>query len=605
VDWDSVLVSVLPAIKSASTKDEFNDALDTMLQAAGSTAKASGILPDTLPARLKYNRNWGWTDDAMLRSDVSATLDTIKVNFRPHAECWVNDTTTITSGSYGGWLVFPHDTTLLNTNTYTSYPDESHRLLLMFKHWNIINYFDPYTYVFDKPMDTILYNHVLSMVSAANPNDLYEAIRAITSSFDDAHVEGLTGSAYIPFHGYYSPRLMLRYIENKYVVVLSGEPSISIGDAIVSVDGLTTSQWEDSLKGYVSAGNSAVFRRFMYNYLLGGNYGTTTNITYSDSMGTKHNVTLTRTEYQYGSYFPEWYYPADSLNDIEWTTMPCGTGYMNIGNLTIAGADSAYTALQNDPAIIFDIRNYPITNSAFYLAYLMYPAPTQFAKFTQPDVTYPGTFFWYYDTLGALYNPTPYNGKVILLFNEETQSSAEFSCMILGALPNVVKVGSQTAGTDGNITYFLMSQDIQTGFTTLGTFYPNGDSTERIGIVPDSVVTPTIKGIKQRRDEVLEKALAIACAAASVPTIPNNYPSYKVYPNPAHDMVNITATNIAANKLTIDITDITGRVLMEKEVTPINQNISAHFDVKALAAGMYLVNMKGDTQQYSTKIIIQ
>ena len=129
---------------------------------------------------------------------------------------------------------------------------------------------------------------------------------------------------------------------------------------------------------------------------------------------------------------------------------------------------------------------------------------------TIPDIFYPGTYSWEYDSAGQNGNPNYYQGHVIILCNQETQSGAEYDCMLLGAMPNSVIVGSQTAGTDGNVSWFNLSQEIQTGFTSLGVYYPNGDSTQRIGIVPDSLVYITPEGIRQGRDEVLEKALQIA-----------------------------------------------------------------------------------------------
>jgi len=43
----------------------------------------------------------------------------------------------------------------------------------------------------------------------------------------------------------------------------------------------------------------------------------------------------------------------------------------------------------------------------------------------------------------------------------------------------------------------------------MGVYYPDGQQTQRIGIVPDIVVKPTIKGIQEGRDELLEKAIEI------------------------------------------------------------------------------------------------
>jgi hypothetical protein len=50
----------------------------------------------------------------------------------------------------------------------------------------------------------------------------------------------------------------------------------------------------------------------------------------------------------------------------------------------------------------------------------LYPADaTPVLKFMMPDVSYPGTYYWEYN-YAYLGNPSPYTGKVIILFNEES-----------------------------------------------------------------------------------------------------------------------------------------------------------------------------------------
>ena len=43
----------------------------------------------------------------------------------------------------------------------------------------------------------------------------------------------------------------------------------------------------------------------------------------------------------------------------------------------------------------------------------------------------------------------------------------------------------------------------------IGIYYPNGTETQRVGIVPDIELKPTIKGIREGRDELIEKAIKI------------------------------------------------------------------------------------------------
>src|SRR5512137_2366080 len=63
VNWDTVLIRTLPLIKNASSADDFNDALDTLLAAAGPMEIATTPSPDTLPAELKRNLHFGWIYD--------------------------------------------------------------------------------------------------------------------------------------------------------------------------------------------------------------------------------------------------------------------------------------------------------------------------------------------------------------------------------------------------------------------------------------------------------------------------------------------------------------------------------------------------------------
>lgn len=357
VNWDSVLIGVLPAVRTAASDSEFNDALDTMLFAAGRMALPAYNLPDTIPVQLKRNRNWNWLNDAIFRTDVVATLDTIRSWFRPQGNCYVINNNYTTSNT--GWLLFPYDDPILNINTFSTFPNADHRMLILFKYWNIMDYFNPYNYVLDKPIDTILFNNVLLMDTASNPYSFYGVIRKITAAFDDGHVQSWTYSTPIDFSTSYVPKIALRYIDSSYVVIKSGIPAISVGDIILSVGGRTVKQIEDSVISYTSVGNAAVFHRFMCrNLLLGGQYTSGCFINYQDPSGAIYTATVTRaTLYGDSTFFPRVYFPADSLQRIKWTTMNCGVGYVNTSYLSVTEADSAYDALKVRPAIIVDLRN--------------------------------------------------------------------------------------------------------------------------------------------------------------------------------------------------------------------------------------------------------
>ena len=85
-------------------------------------------------------------------------------------------------------------------------------------------------------------------------------------------------------------------------------------------------------------------------------------------------------------------------------------------------------------------------------------------------------------------------------------SQSEFTAMAFRACGAII-VGSTTAGADGNVSAFALPGGLRTMISGLGVYYPDKSPTQRIGIVPDVEVKPTIAGIRAGRDEVLEEAL--------------------------------------------------------------------------------------------------
>ena len=162
----------------------------------------------------------------------------------------------------------------------------------------------------------------------------------------------------------------------------------------------------------------------------------------------------------------------------------------------------------NTRGIIIDIRNYPSTFVPFSLGSFFLQETTPFVKFTGGNVNNPGEFV-FGESISIPASPNAYKGKVVILVNELSQSQAEYTTMAFRASPNSTVVGSTTAGADGNVSSFMMPGGLRTMISGIGVYYPNGDETQRTGIVPDVEVLPTVKGIREGRDELLEKAIAV------------------------------------------------------------------------------------------------
>ena len=166
------------------------------------------------------------------------------------------------------------------------------------------------------------------------------------------------------------------------------------------------------------------------------------------------------------------------------------------------------TLFKNTKGIIIDIRNYPNTFVPYLLGSYFASSTRSFVKITAANTDNPGEINFVKE-LEVPKSIDPYLGKLIVLVNEYSQSQSEFTAMAFRAGDNTTIVGSTTAGADGNVSDINLPGGISTRITGMGIFYPDGLETQRIGIVPDIEVKPTIKGIKNMKDEVLEKAIKI------------------------------------------------------------------------------------------------
>jgi C-terminal processing protease CtpA/Prc len=61
-------------------------------------------------------------------------------------------------------------------------------------------------------------------------------------------------------------------------------------------------------------------------------------------------------------------------------------------------------------------------------------------------------------------------------------------------------IGRTTAGADGDVSQFSLPKGLRTMIGGIGVFYPDKKPTQRVGIIPDIEVKPTIAGIRDGRE---------------------------------------------------------------------------------------------------------
>jgi C-terminal processing protease CtpA/Prc len=68
-------------------------------------------------------------------------------------------------------------------------------------------------------------------------------------------------------------------------------------------------------------------------------------------------------------------------------------------------------------------------------------------------------------------------------------------------------VGGPTAGANGDVTRMVLPGGLTVGFGGHDVRHADGRQLQRVGLVPHVEVKPTIRGLRDGRDGVLERAL--------------------------------------------------------------------------------------------------
>ncbi len=495
-NWDEKLFEVLPKIEQAKTQEAFSLVLENWIDSLGEIRK---IAPIIIQKNLEYfDKNFDllWiSNNKFFSKKLSDKLIFIEKNRFQGNQFYIQ-------AFDGAGNVFAKNENKLNINI----SEKKFRILLFFRYWNVIEYFFPHKYLMDIKWDLSLVEMLPNLVDATTEKDFHLTMRKLFVRLNDSHT-AIEGS--LNKNEFDEIRLLpnsLKIIEEKIIVTkilndtLAASNDIKVGDVFIKLNGKTTKEIIQHNKDLVFASNNAFYLNYLSNQITMG-FGPKVTIE-----STRNGKTTEKTI--------DWYDVQIARSNLfkknkseKIKMLQNNIGYVNMGKLQVKDIAEMVTTFKETKAIIFDMRNYPNETWEEISKFLNKEQKT-FAIYTKPDLTYPGRYIW--DTAGSTCgteNNEYYKGKVIVLLNEESISQSEWTAMCFQTAPNTTIIGSQTAGADGNNSGFEFIKGFTTHFTGIGVYYPDRRETQRIGIVPDIEVKPTIKGIQEGRDEVLDRAL--------------------------------------------------------------------------------------------------
>lgn len=496
-NWDYELFRVLPKYMNEPIVAEKECLLLEWINSLGEIDQCKTC--DTVSENAHLKPDLKWIDSCIVSVSLKDKLHYIYRNRNQGKNFYIRMATYVGNPEF------------TNENAYANmpYPDAGFRLLALFRYWNMINYFYPYRYLTDKDWNTALKNYIPMFINAKNELEYEMAAIQIIGDIQDTHanlwggnnkIEEWKGNNFAPVH--------LRFIENELVVTdyynpeLKAETGLEIGDVITKIDGKKIKDIVSSMRIYYPASNNAArLRDISADMLRSQNNKLEIEYLSSGILKTKEVKLYPRKELK----IYHWYKESDEKC---YRLLDNNIGYVTLMSIKDDDIPKIKEEFKNTRGIIIDIRNYPSTFVPFKLGSFFVSSSTPFVKFTAGNINNPGEFSF----ISEINIPSAgesYKGKLIVLVNELSQSQAEYTAMAFRAGDNTTIVGSTTAGADGNVSSIMLPGGLKTMISGIGVYYPNGEETQRIGIVPDIISKPTINGIKNGKDELIDKAIEI------------------------------------------------------------------------------------------------
>jgi hypothetical protein len=371
------------------------------------------------------------------------------------------------------------------------------------------------------------------LVPTLNLDSLYQSfipkVMATTTTLEYYHVlqnfyqylrDGHTGIN-LPFSFFKDKNaivpLEVRWIENKAIVTentsnLKEELVIKLGMELVAFNGVELKKYiRENISPYLhfSTTQDSIDRIYRYE-LFPGTAGKEVTLTFKTMSGTILTKTL-----KYKSVEKFW----DRFPLVSFKVLKGNIGYLQINSFNeerlVKLFDSLYPSIATTRALIIDVRNNGggNGNNGFEILGCLTDKPFNQGKtalrhyrpvgraWGDVENTSIDTYDW------KPYKKTIYTAAVVVLTGAATYSAAEDFTSVYKSMQRGKVIGEPTGGSTGQPVMFSLPGGGMGRVCAKRDFFYDGTEFVGVGIQPDILVRPTIKGVVAGKDEVLDAAV--------------------------------------------------------------------------------------------------
>lgn len=494
-NWDYELFRILLQYKDAGSKQVKQRVVSSWIDRLGAFGERKNTEAQT--GKIVLLPDLSWIQSSGFNDDLKARLMAIKNAERTGGNYYIGNTP-------------DGNPEFKNENPYASmnYPDAGFRLLALFRYWNMIQYYFPYRKLIDGNWNDVLPEFVPEFIAA--PDEIHYKLAALKliTRINDTHADIQGDSVLNTYFGDRYAAVDVSFIENEAVVtsyhkkVLGEQSGLKKGDILQKINGKAIAEMIRESLPITPASNYPTQLRKIAAKLL----RTNDSLIVVDYKRGREAGRLTLKSYdQKTMQIPR----KNQRKDTCFRLIRPDISYLYPGSFKNRYLPKITPEILKTKGLIVDLRCYPSDNLVDTFANILFPSPREFVKYSVSKVTEPGLFEFTAPIQSGTDNADYFRGQVVILINELTQSAAEYTAMAFRTAPKVKVIGSTTAGADGNTSAIYFPGNIVTYISGIGVFYPDGRQTQRVGIIPDIHISPTIKGVTEYRDELIEKAIEI------------------------------------------------------------------------------------------------
>jgi C-terminal processing protease CtpA/Prc len=366
--------------------------------------------------------------------------------------------------------------------------------------WNIFQHFYPYFDVIKTNWEKVLPQTLEKAYLNSNKKDFTITLSEMVAELEDGH--GVVSGERM----YHLP-IRTEWIENKIVITASKDPQFKIGDIITKVNGIDANKVQQKTENIISG--SPQLKKHRALNVFGSKFETEiTNVT------VERNGKKVSCDVQNKSTYKNMFF--NSINEIQCKSddikeIEPGIFYVNLKNCTYEDVSKQIEILAGSKSVIYDYRWGGKLNLINLIPHLT-DASVNSAWWNIPQVIYPNRReITFHKTNWSLEPKLPhFTSKSIIITAPCVVSSGETSMGIIDHYNLATTVGEPTAGCNGNANWVNLPSGYRVMWTGMKVLKHDESQHHLIGFLPDYPVERTLQGLKEGKDEALEKALEIA-----------------------------------------------------------------------------------------------